>query len=128
MSGKTTLIVLVLIGAVSYGAYRWYMRPDAVALRAHEAFVEEQADAERTALADATIAVQARLRDASSSDFRNVRARRGVGGEMTVCGEVNSNNALGGKAGFEKFLVINRRAVFESEGATDFYQRWATVC
>jgi hypothetical protein len=45
--------------------------------------------------------VRAKLRDASSAQFRNVRETAGG----TVCGEVNSKNAYGAYTGFEPFFI-----------------------
>jgi hypothetical protein len=43
------------------------------------------------------------LRDPDSAEFRNVNLFQMDRGPM-VCGEVNSNNAFGGKTGFQRFL------------------------
>ncbi len=125
---KWAAIFLTLVAAAGVSAYFWYMQPHKVAYREHQALIERQAEMEDDAESNAMLIVQSRLRDAGSARFQNLRTRRGMNGEITVCGEVNANNAFGAKAGFEKFMVVGSGSVFESEGATDFYQRWATVC
>lgn len=45
------------------------------------------------------------LKDASSAEFRNVRAySRPTSGVYVVCGEVNSKNSYGAMAGFSTFV------------------------
>lgn len=59
---------------------------------------------------DARERVRMSLRDAASADFRNVRVHPGASSdEKAVCGEVNARNALGGMAGWQRFIVLARR-------------------
>lgn len=63
-------------------------------------------------------AIKAKLRDPDSAQFRNVEFHA-TGGIPVVCGEVNGNNALGGKAGYERFIAAGDQIdVLESDMTT----------
>lgn len=67
--------------------------------------------------------VLANLKDPDSAQFRNQRG---------FCGEVNSKNALGGYAGFQRFIAAGKEmVVFERDPALErgsFAQAWAEFC
>lgn len=48
-------------------------------------------------------AVQYRMKDPSSTTFRNIGAVQKPDGSIRVCGEVNSKNSFGGYSGFMPF-------------------------
>lgn len=48
--------------------------------------------------------IEARLKDAESAKFRDVRFYSG-GPVPVVCGEVNAKNSLGGYSGYERFIA-----------------------
>ncbi|WP_251962295.1 hypothetical protein [Pseudomonas sp. Marseille-Q5299] len=63
-------------------------------------------------------AVAAQMKDPASAQFRNERV---VGGDGTVCGEVNGKNSAGGYAGFISYAALRKddgsyMALLESEG------------
>ncbi|WPP68960.1 hypothetical protein SOI81_11280 [Acinetobacter pittii] len=67
-------------------------------------------------------AVLSILKDPESAQFQNVKG---------VCGEVNSKNSYGGYTGFNRFIVINNRAVLESASEEDtlpFQLNWMAYC
>ena len=73
-------------------------------------------------------AIKAKLKDADSAKFRNVKFYSGVA--PVTCGEVNAKNSFGGYSGYERFIaggdVIN---VLESEmkdGEMD--DAWRKIC
>lgn len=75
-------------------------------------------------------AIRAKLRDPDSATFRNVKFYSG-GGVPVACGEVNSNNGFGGKAGYERFLSAGTTlAVLESEmtTASEMSDVWDKFC
>ncbi len=72
-------------------------------------------------------AVRARLKDSRSAEFRNVVFKEFEGAPI-VCGEVNSNNSFGGKAGFQRFVASGEDLVFIEEQVSDFNKAWAKIC
>lgn len=55
-------------------------------------------------------AVRSRLKDPDSATFQNVFFNRGADGLPVACGEVNSKNAFGAYAGFERFVYAGSAA------------------
>lgn len=72
------------------------------------------------------------LKDAGSAKFRNVFVSRNVNGTDTtdtVCGEVNSKNALGGYAGFKPFVATPSVAFLsESLAPVEWLKTWHELC
>lgn len=58
-------------------------------------------------LRDAKDAVASALSDPASAEFRNIEHARYGAASYIVCGEVNGNNAFGGKAGFRPFMHVS---------------------
>lgn len=72
-------------------------------------------------------AIKNRLKDPDSAKFRNVYFSDSSGKPM-VCGGVNSKNALGGYAGYQRFVAAGEViAVLETE-VSDFGNLWKKVC
>ena len=57
--------------------------------------------------------VRLQMRDPASAQFRNESVVH-VNGTAIVCGEVNGHNALGGYAGFTRFMVASGSAMLDS--------------
>jgi hypothetical protein len=69
-------------------------------------------------MADANL--KALLKDPDSAKFRNVVVTRLSGGNLMLCGEVNSKNAFGAYTGFKGFIASpNTDAPTIIEGETD---------
>lgn len=73
---------------------------------------EEQKEQERAWLAS----VREMLKDPDSAQFKNVRFNFA---RDTLCGEVNSRNAMGGYVGFKDFFVINGNPIIDSSTPAD---------
>lgn len=75
-------------------------------------------------------AVRMKLKDSKSAKFRNVYFHRGKDDIPMTCGEVNSNNSFGGKAGYQKFLSAGRVDVtyLEEEISDGISQAWNQFC
>lgn len=71
--------------------------------------------------------VRARLRDPASATFINVHVGM-VQGAKVVCGYVNSNNALGGKVGPQRFIGLGETVFLEEEGAQAVNDVWTQGC
>lgn len=87
---------------------------------------------QRMWIVKAESAVQSKLKDPSSAQFRNVFFNKYVtpnGPVPMVCGEVNSKNSFGGYRGFQRFVASGggEHAAFE-EAVTDFSKLWREVC
>ena len=84
--------------------------------RTEQAAPRKPTDAERQSawIAEMQLRIRSDLRDPSSAEFRNVRFSR-AGGVPAVCGEVNSANAFGGKAGFQRFVAAGEIRVLEEQ-------------
>lgn len=79
-------------------------------------------------IAEMQIRVKNKLRDPSSTQFRNTRLSRS-GGIPAVCGEVNSNNAFGGKVGYQRFVSAGNIQVLEEQVADGEMQPvWDKFC
>lgn len=78
-----------------------------------------QVAAEETA---AKNAIQALLIDPASAQFRGVNIHSSKAGPVSVCGEVNAKNRMGGYNGFQKFyyVIATQEAAIDppSPGAT----------
>ena len=74
-------------------------------------------------------AIQSKLKDPDSADFRNVAFHSG-GGVPVTCGEVNAKNGFGGFSGFERFVAAGSSLqVLESEmGAGEMDKLWDKIC
>lgn len=74
-------------------------------------------------------AIKHQLRDPSSAEFRNVFISVKADGVQAACGEVNSNNAFGGKTGFKRFVADGRVfAVLEKANDSEFNEVWSRFC
>ena len=66
-----------------------------------------------------------RLKDPDSAKFRGLFVFNGV----TLCGEVNSKNSMGGYVGFQRFLNIVPAGLVELDsGSEDFENSWMIAC
>ena len=81
---------------------------------------------QRNRMANAQVAAKNRLRDPSSAQFRNVYLA--VGNVTRVCGEINGKNALGGYAGFQRFVSNGVIAVLENDDKAAFIGAWRDFC
>lgn len=74
-------------------------------------------------------AVERKLRDPSSAEYRGIRVLHSPNSAATVCGEVNAKNAFGGYAGFERFVSGGSASatVLEHE-VSDFQVVWSSLC
>jgi|GEM_PF-6158849 len=79
------------------------------------------------------------LRDPSSAQWRNrVKVQYGPEDQISVCGEVNARNAMGGYAGFSPFFSLWERAgdtarhvrssVRRADNAVAFNADWTRYC
>lgn len=99
--------------------------------------------AETRRIEEAQREVAATLRDPDSATFRNVRLHATIPNPdpnmQFVCGEVNGNNAFGGRAGFGRFIVMPKVAgpsgapmppLLEesSPSPAAFANEWRTAC
>ncbi len=75
-------------------------------------------------------AVKAKLRDPESAKFREVYFHRGSAGIPAACGQVNANNAFGGKTGFQHFIAVGADRAFleESMASDEFAVLWNQLC
>jgi hypothetical protein len=94
-----------------------------------------QADADQKAKESAWIArcqgaVQAKLKDPGSAQFKEVYFYRSKEGTVPVtCGKVNSKNSFGGYGGFQRFVSAGTpEMTFLEEEVTDFVPVWNTFC
>jgi hypothetical protein len=106
MSANWVCLTLPILLAACDGAAD--PQPEANASQARSS---EPSEAEASMDQRVRDAVLARLRDADSAKFRNVRklAMFGEGtsdGPAVYCGEVNAKNAMGGYPGFVHFAVM----------------------
>lgn len=79
----------------------------------------------------ARTAIEGRLRDPESVQFRNTRAYRLPNGNVVVCGELNARNGFGGLIGFTRFLTAGTSAMADEPGtlqAAVFENAWRQVC
>lgn len=71
------------------------------------------------------------MRDPETLKTRNLRV---PSGSAYLCGEVNANNAFGGKTGFKRFIAGGASAmptVVEDEGSMEseqFEEAWRKLC
>lgn len=92
------------------------------------------------AIAKAESAIRAQLRDPDSAQFRKELVVRvpaqgsAPAGPLSVCGEVNANNAFGGKTGYSRFLWNDDHRytgdvlIENSPGAGAFALFWPKAC
>ena len=74
-------------------------------------------------------AIQQKLKDPSSAQFKNVFFNRALNNTPVVCGEVNSKNSFGGYAGFQRFVAAGSQfAYLENELSGDFGDVWEQLC
>lgn len=73
-------------------------------------------------------AVEAKLRDPASAEYRNEKLGS-FKGHPVVCGEVNAKNGFGGMTGFERYASNGGEAtVVESDmDAPEFSKVWAMM-
>ena len=71
--------------------------------------------------------LRAQLKDGESARFRNLFVSR-AGGAPVACGEVNAKNALGGYAGFQRWLGAGSVGQFLETEVDDFRRVWASFC
>lgn len=73
-------------------------------------------------------AVESKLKDPGSAEFRNVRFSD-RGGVPMSCGEVNSKNSFGGYIGFQKYVSGgSAETTFLEEEVADFHNLWNKLC
>jgi hypothetical protein len=73
--------------------------------------------------------VRAKLRDPSSAEFRGVYFFQGRDGVPVACGEVNSNNGMGGKTGFQRFIAAGSTMAYMEEELSDGIDEvWNQFC
>lgn len=72
--------------------------------------------------------VKAKLRDPSSSTFRNERQNNKSAGDIAHCGEVNSKNGFGGYTGFRRFFVYGNSVRIESKDHDIDPTVWELYC
>lgn len=76
-------------------------------------------------------AVEAKLKDPDSAQFRNVYFHKGQDGIPVTCGEVNSKNSLGGYSGFQHFISAGSSELTylqEQMRAAEFAKVWKRLC
>ena len=64
---------------------------------------------------EARAAIQSKLRDPESAQFRNER----ISSTGVLCGEVNAKNGMGGYVGFRKFFSHSSANYIEGTGSLD---------
>jgi len=74
-------------------------------------------------------AVNLKLKDPGSAEFRRVYFNRGANSVPTTCGEVNARNGFGGYIGFQRFVSAGTAELtfLESE-VSDFDTVWNQLC
>lgn len=73
--------------------------------------------------------IKAKLRDPDSAQFSNIRISD-KGTATVVCGNVNSNNGFGGKAGAQRFISNGGSLAFLEEELepAEWNEVWAKFC
>lgn len=73
--------------------------------------------------------VTQQLKDPASAEFRELYAVKTPAGGLLVCGEVNSKNSFGAKAGFTRFIWNTKVILHEATQARDqFAAAWNGSC
>ena len=75
-------------------------------------------------------AVEAKLKDPDSADFRDIKVHH-VGTKTAVCGEVNAKNGFGGYTGFERFISAGAKELTFLESqmkAGEMNKAWDMFC
>jgi len=79
-------------------------------------------------IADEEERIRAGLRDPESARFRNESISTSRAG-ATLCGQVNSKNALGGYEGFQRFISGQTPPLIEGTiGPDEMNRQWAKLC
>ena len=88
-----------------------------------------RADSVAARIDSATTAVERRLKDPESAQFRAVRESAPastLGGKTVICGYVNARNSFNGYSGYQHFMFSARGA--ELLGDPEFEDRWMDLC
>lgn len=72
--------------------------------------------------------VRARLKDPDAAKFQKLEPHKLDNGATIICGEVNSKNAYGGYAGFEKFFSTGSSVRFKADLPSTFEGVYQAVC
>lgn len=75
-------------------------------------------------------AIQRRLKDPDSAEFRNVEFYSG-GSVPVACGEVNAKNGFGGYTGFERFIASGTKLAIlasDMQSPTEMQNIWVKMC
>lgn len=127
--GFIALIVAIHVVGISYVLIAEKTPAEITQERIEQAKKAEQEQEIKQAswIATSQTAVKNRLKDPRSAEFRNVFFKDYEGAPM-VCGEVNSNNGFGGKAGFQRFIASGEELVYMEEEVSDFNKAWSKIC
>ncbi len=122
---------VVLIGFVGLVAFSVWMSNAAKRGDSRPAPVKEAPTAENMAATAINVAkheIRSTLKDASSAEFRDLRAVKTPAGGLIVCGEVNSKNSFGAMAGFSRFIYNTTIIVHETADPKGFAGAWNGSC
>ena len=113
------IIVILIIWQAS--------RPDEEKAPLTEAEIQSRLESDW--IAKGQVAVESRLKDGDSAEFRNVFFSMGKKNMPATCGEVNAKNSFGAFTEYERFIFLGSAIgpVFESD-MKDFYVSWKTFC
>jgi len=79
----------------------------------------------KKALASGKAAVVNKMKDPSSTTFKNLFTRN----DWFLCGEVNSKNSFGGYVGFKRFIAQGDIGLVEfDDESNDFNRLWSRDC
>lgn len=113
--GLGIFTALCVVGLLALG---WIAGPDqAVQRQVRRAAWIDQGEA----------AVRHELKAPASASFRDVRFYSGQ--LPAVCGQVNADNSLGGRAGFQRFVSLGSPGkTYLEEQVSDFPALWGRLC
>lgn len=120
---KKGFVVAALAAVTTIGmahAAAWWVRPTP----------PSKHSIELDRITSAKMAVEQKLRDPDSAQFRNVVVTSAGISPGTVCGEVNGRNAFGGMTGFQRFISAGTPSstFLEEETENGFGATWNDIC
>ena len=127
-TAKQALILAAVIAALYFASSVMRKDDPPRAETTAEAAAREDARKDSAWIAEMQLRVKRQLKDPDSAQFRNTYVSRKMGMPV-VCGEVNSNNSMGGKSGFQRFVAAGSIIALEEQmGAGEMGKTWAAVC
>lgn len=128
-TARQALGVIVAL-AVLFILSRMVSEPEQASPATSQTASSAMTDAQRDSawVAEMQLRVKRQLKDPESAQFRNTYVSRKMGVPV-VCGEVNSRNGFGGRAGFQRFVAAGDLiALDEQMGAGEMDKFWQQAC